>query len=201
MSYKDFTLKKIQSVFQIEIIEKIGIFANIAEHEISQHLIDTLQENIPLAIAINTEKARSELIISPVLVELRKIFKHKISLFSGIELNIDKERELNGFCDFLISLSPEQLFLKAPILAIVEAKNENIMSGIGQCLAEMIAANIYNEQEGNSTKKIYGIVTSGNLWKFIKLDNNIVSIDLDDYGIKEPNKIMGILSSMIEQKA
>lgn len=201
MSYKDFTIKKVQNVFQVEIAEATGIFSEIIEHTISQHLTETLKENIPLAVSINTEKARSELIISPILVDLRKIFNHKISLFSGIELNVDKEKELNGFCDFLISLSSEQLFLRSPILAIVEAKNENIMGGLGQCIAEMIASRMYNEKEGIDINKIYGVVTSGNIWKFIKLENNTVTIDLDDYGIKEPNKIMGILSSMVEQKA
>ncbi|MCB2264112.1 MAG: hypothetical protein LGR52_14425, partial [Candidatus Thiosymbion ectosymbiont of Robbea hypermnestra] len=165
------------------------------------HLADILKENIPLATSINTEKARSELIISPILVELRKIFDRKISLFSGIELNIDKEKELNGFCDFIISLSPEQLFLKSPILTIVEAKNENIMSGLGQCIAEMIASKIFNENEGNTKNSIYGVVTSGSLWKFLKLVKNEVHIDLDDYGIKELGKIMGILSGMVEQRA
>ena len=201
MSYKDFTIKKAQDIFGIEIIEKPGIFSDINEKTISQHLTETLKENIPLATSINTEKARSELIISPILVELRKSFNHEISLFSGIELNVDKEKELSGFCDFIISSSSEQLFLKSPILAIVEAKNENIISGLGQCIAEMIASKIYNEKEGSSVNNIYGTVTSGSIWKFLKLINNEVHIDLDDYGIKELTKIMGILSSMVEQRA
>ncbi len=201
MSYKDFTIKKTQEYFQIEIIEKTGIFSHLPETDISQHLSETLKENIPLASAINTEKARSELIISPILVELRKVFNHSISLFSGIEFNVEKEKELNGYCDFIISSSPEQLFLQSPILAIVEAKNENIMSGLGQCIAEMIASQLYNEREKCAEQKIYGLVTSGNVWKFLKLVNNEVHIDLDDYGIKEIRKIMGILSCMVEQKA
>ncbi len=201
MSYKDFTIKKTQDVFQIEIVEMPGIFAGTNEKTISRHLADTLKENIPLATSINTEKARSELIISPILVELRRIFDRKISLFSGIELNVDKEKELNGFCDFIISLSPEQLFLKAPILTLVEAENENIMGGLGQCIAEMIASKIFNENEGNTKNNIYGVITSGSIWKFLKLANNEVHIDLDDYGIKELGKIMGILSSMVEQRA
>jgi len=135
------------------------------------------------------------------LVELRKLFDHRISLFSGIELNVDKEKELNGFCDFIISLSPEQLFLKAPVLTIVEAKNENIMGGLGQCIVEMIASKIFNENEGNTINNIYGVIVSGSIWKFLKLVNNGVHIDLDDYGIKELGKIMGILSSMVEQRA
>ena len=201
MSYKDFTIQKVQKDFQIEITEIPGIFAHIAEKSISPHLAETLKENIPLATSINTEKARSELIISPILVELRKIFNRKISLFSGVELDVDRERGLNGYCDFIVSLSPEQLFLKSPILAIVEAKNENIMNGLGQCVAEMIASKLYNEKEGCVENNIYGVVTSGNIWKFLKLKNNEIYIDLDDYGIKEIQKIIGILSSMVEQKA
>lgn len=201
MSYKDFTLRKAQETFNVLISEQVGIFSRISERLISLHLIETLTENVPLAISINTEKARSELIIAPVLVALRKSFNHQISLFSGIEFNVDKKRELNGFCDFIISLSPEQLFLKAPILAVVEAKNENIMSGLGQCIAEMIAVKIYNEQEKVNDRKIYGVVTSGNIWKFLKFENNTIQVDLDDYGIKEIPKIIGILSSMVEQNA
>jgi hypothetical protein len=201
VSYSDFTIKKVQKDFQIEITEISGIFAHIAEKPISSHLTETLKENIPLATSINTEKARSELIISPILVELRKIFNRKISLFSGIELDVDKEKGLNGYCDFIVSSSPEQLFLQTPILAIVEAKNENIMSGLGQCIAEMIASKLCNEKEGQDENNIYGVVTSGNIWKFLKLKDNEIYIDLDDYGIKEVQKIIGILSCMVEQKA
>ena len=201
MSYSDFTIQKVQKDFQVEITETPGIFAHIDEKSISSHLTETLKENIPLATSINTEKARSELIISPILVELRKIFNRKISLFSGVELDVDKEKGLNGYCDFIVSLSPEQLFLKTPILSIVEAKNENIMSGLGQCIAEMIASKLYNEKEGHGENNIYGVVTSGNIWKFLKLKDNEVYIDLDDYGIKEVQKIIGILSYMVEQKA
>jgi len=201
MSYSDFTIQKVQKDFQIEITENPSIFAHIIEKPISPHLAETLKENIPLAISINTEKARSELIIAPILIELRKIFDRKISLFSGVELDVDREKGLNGYCDFIVSSSPEQLFLKTPLLLIVEAKNENIMGGLGQCIAEMIASRLYNETEGHGENNIYGVVTSGNIWKFLKLKNNEIYIDLDDYGIKEVQKIIGILSYMVEQKA
>jgi hypothetical protein len=200
MAYSDFNVKRIQEVFQVELVEQPALFSNVEPGEVSQLLRETLVENVPLAISINTEKARSELIIAPVLVAVRQLFDRKISLFSGIELTVDKDKELTGFCDFIISQSPEQLFLKSPLIVIVEAKNENIMSGLGQCMAEMIASKFYNEKAGVSLAKLYGGVTSGNLWKFVKLENNIIYVDLDDYSIKEVSKIMGILSAMIEQK-
>ena len=201
MPYSSFTIKKVQKEFSVEIIENSGLFSSIESREIGNHLKETLSDNVSLAVAINTEKARSELIIAPVLIEIRKIFDKKISFFTGIELNVDKERDLTGFCDYIIGKSPEQLFLNTPVITIVEAKNENIMSGLGQCSAEMIASRIFNEQEGTTLSKIYGVVTSGNIWKFLKLEDNKIYIDLDDYSIKEVSKVLGILCSMIEQNA
>lgn len=201
MPYSDFTLKRVQKEFAVQIIEQSALFSHIQPHDISDHLTTTLLENTALANSINTEKARSELIIAPILLEIRKLFDKKISFFSGIELNVDKERDLTGFCDFILSQASEQLFLKAPLITIVEAKNENIVNGLGQCSAEMIAANIYNEQEGTQLLTIYGAVTSGNIWKFLKLHNNAIYIDLEDYTIKEITKIIGILYAMVKQNA
>ncbi len=75
------------------------------------------------------------MIISPILLEVRRKLNYKISLFSGIDFNVDNTRGLNGFCDFLISLSPEQLFIRAPVITLVETKNENLKSCLGQCIA------------------------------------------------------------------
>ena len=114
---------------------------------------------------------------------------------------MDKERDLNGFCDFIVSLSPEQLFLKSPIITIVEAKNENMIGGLGQCIAAMVAGRIFNEREENEMAAIYGTVTSGIAWKFLKLQDNRIFIDLKDYNIEDnPGKIIGIFTAMVAQK-
>ena len=59
---------------------------------------------------------------------------------------------LSGFCDYLISMSPEQLFIEAPVVTIVEAafpggakERDKIESGLAQCMAEMIAAQLFNQ--------------------------------------------------------
>jgi hypothetical protein len=120
-------------------------------------------------------------------------------LFSGIDFNVDPERGLNGFCDFLISLSQEQLFVRAPVVTLVETKNENLKSGLGQCIAEMIAAQEFNRQKQNQQIKIvYGVVTIGTIWQFLQLENQVVSIDLTEYYIKDVTKILGILISTIK---
>lgn len=202
MAYCDFDLKRVKQHLGVSLKEQENLFASIEGVALSFMLREILAENIPLAAAINTEKARSELIISPLLVELRKILKHNISLFSGIEFNVDKEKGLNGFCDFIISASQEQLLLNSPVIALVEAKNENIIAGLGQCIAEMVAARMFNEAENNSEiNTIYGVVTTGIAWKFLKMNGLNVTIDLDDYFIDNPDKIIAVLLAMMTQNA
>jgi hypothetical protein len=201
MSYNNFTIKEVKNFFQLETVEKLGIFSPVEEITISEYLTITLEENIPLAVSINTQKAYSELIIANILVEMRKVFNRQISFFSGISFNVDEENNLFGNCDFVISASPEQLFLNAPVTTIIEAKNENMMSHLGECVAKMVAAKLFNEQEGDNNSKIYGVITSGIAWKFIKLDKNTIYIDLKDYHIDNTSKLVGILAAMIRQEA
>ncbi|MBD2493101.1 hypothetical protein [Nostoc sp. FACHB-280] len=193
MAYSDFSLTKFKKDFNIHIDEQLDLFFNIEPAQISERLQTTLAETTELALAINTEKARSEMIITPILLEVRRSANYQISLFSGTDFNVDAEKGLNGYCDFVISRSKEQLTINAPVIIIVEAKNENIKGGLGQCMAAMLAAQIFNEREGNNIKTIYGAVTTGDIWKFLKLEGTNLFIDLNNYYIKELNKILGIL--------
>jgi hypothetical protein len=197
MSYSDFTLSKVIKEFGLKITDNYRMYSETHEVEPSNLLIQTIEENIPLATASNTEKARSEMIISPILIEVRKQQNNQISLFSGIDFSVDNERGLNGNCDFIISRSPELFILTAPVIIIVEAKKENINGGLGQCVAEMLAARIFNEREGNDMSTIYGTVTSGTNWRFLNLEGDIVNIDLDEYYLSDIKKILGILASSI----
>ncbi|WP_445632320.1 Type I restriction enzyme R protein N-terminal domain-containing protein [Nostoc sp. DSM 114161] len=199
MAYSDFKLSEVIQKFGLKIDEQSGLFANIQEEDYSDLLATILRENVDLAVSINTEKARSEMIISPILLEVRRKLNYEISLFSGVDFNVDTQNGLNGFCDFLISLSKEQLFIRAPVITLVEAKNENLKLGLAQCIAEMVAADLFNEQQGNSIKRIYGAVTIGTIWQFLKLEDKVVSIDLSEYYIKDIKKILGILLSAIKQ--
>ncbi len=198
MSYSDFTLKKVKSELNLQIVEDQSLFYTIKEVKISNYLTQTLKRNVPLALSINTEKARSELIIINILLEIKEQLEQKISLFSGIDFNVDKEKGLTGFCDYILSASPEQLYLEKPVISIVEAKNENIISGLGQCIAEMYAAKLYNQRENYYLSYIYGAVTTGNEWKFIQLQENIVYIDTDLYYINQTGLIIGILMRMLQ---
>ncbi|OQY47877.1 MAG: hypothetical protein B6242_03940 [Anaerolineaceae bacterium 4572_78] len=197
-SYSSFTLDEITMYFGTTLVEDMSLFSDVESRQISDYLAVTLKKFVPLAKAINTKKACSELIVAPVIAEFREMLERKISFFSGIEFNVDKHRGLKGRCDFIISLTPEQYYLKAPVINIVEAKNDNISSGLGQCISTMIASQVFNQQKGNEIKYVYGIITTGVLWQFVKLEGNTAYIDIDDYHIGSSNKLMGVLLSMIE---
>ncbi len=194
MAYSDFDLKKVRNAFGLRIDEQPDLFADVTPVQPGATLANTLAETAHLAMAINTEKARSELLITPVLLDIWRQAQSQISLFSGTEFTVDETRGLTGYCDYILSRSKAQLTVNAPVVMIVEAKNENIKGGLGQCVAEMIAAQIFNEREGNAIEVIYGAVTTGEIWKFLKLVGAVASIDLSDYYIvRDVSKIWGIL--------
>ena len=201
MSYNEFTLETVLPTFQLEKIDTVGLFSEIEPVMPSAALTTELEKKVPLATTIGTEKARSELIVINLLVELREHYNRRISLFSGIDFNVDVEAGLNGMCDFLVSLSPNQFYLEAPIIILVEAKNTDVKLGLGQCVAEMLAAQRFNAENGNDIPSIYGVSTTGVDWQFLKLSEKCLHIDMVTYTIERCDRILGILSSMVAQKA
>ena len=200
MAYSNFTLQAAQKTFQLEIVQSIGIFAETEEIEPSSELIKALAKKVPLAVAIGTEKAKSEMIVADVLVELREHFEHRISLFSGIDFNVDTEDDLTGVCDFLVSLSPNQYYLESPVIILVEAKKDDLVTGLGQCVAEMIAAQRFNAEQNNDIPRVYGATTTGTHWLFLKLEGKRLHIDMKTYMLERCGRILGILASMVSQK-
>jgi len=197
MSYSEFTLKKVKQAFGLNTIEGIRFIPEIRPLTPSVTLTSFLEESLPLAIATGSEKARSELIISPVLLEVRKILNRKISLFSGVEFTVDTDLGLNGICDFLLSRSPEQLDIEAPAVVIIEAKKADLNLGIGQCIAEMVAAHKFNEANLQPINTIYGSITNGTAWRFLQLQEQTVTIELIDYPLPPVDLILGILVWMV----
>ena len=200
MSYSEFTtITKVRLAFNLTVNEKTVLFADVESISPSDYLKKTLAEYIPLANAINTEKARSELIIAPVLLEVRRILNFQIGFFSGTEFNADPESGLNGYCDYILTASSDLYEIRTPVVTLVEAKNENIKNGLGQCIAEMLGAQRFNQQQIDEIEAIYGGVTTGNAWKFLKLVNQTAFIDLNDYYINEVDKILGILTKPLRK--
>jgi hypothetical protein len=193
MVYNDFDLRYARDHFGLTLSEDIELYNATPEVEPGSQLLDLLDEWSPAALAMNTEKARSEMIIAPILMELVRLSGHRINLFSGLSLDVDKERGLSGECDYLLALSPERFFLSHPVVAVVETRCEDIMSGLGQCVAAMVGARTFNEREGLTATVIHGVVTTGSIWRFLRLEGDCVFIDFPEYYLPQVGKILGIL--------
>ena len=198
MSYSQFTLPKVIEDFNLNLVEGVSFLSKL-ENPIkpSPYIAEFLNKNLQLAIALNTEKARSELIICPLLLAVKEALNNQISLFSGEEFNVEAETGLTGICDFILSRSKEQLFVKAPVAILVKAKKENLKVGLGQCIAEMVAAQKFNQKAKNSISTIYGTVTTGTFWRFLKLEENTVTIDLTEYPLPPIESVFNQLISMV----
>ena len=198
MEYGNFTLSDVLERFELNLIDATPLFKDVQPRVPSELLRHWLAESVPLALDLSTEKARSEGIIAPILLEVRKLLEHRVSLFSGIDFTVDARVGLNGECDFLFSRSPEQLLLRAPVVTVVEAKNENFKNGIAQATAEMIAARIFNERKGSPLNQVYGAVTTGDTWRFLMLEGSTIYADANRYDLNDLEKITGILCYMLE---
>ncbi len=192
MAYSKFaTLREVQEKFGLSAIYDVDLFPGVPPAEPSAWLTETLTEFRPLAVSMNTEKARSEFLIAPLLAEVRR--RTGATLFSGVEFNVDTRRGLAGFCDFLISLSHDPFALQAPVLTVVEAKREDIPSGLGQCAAEMVAAQEFNALKNNPIPVIYGAVTTGTNWRFLSLRETQLSIEREERYLNGVSALLGIL--------
>jgi hypothetical protein len=199
MAYDDFPLEALIEQFGLKTDEQGDYFAAVPPATISEGLQRHLRQYVSRAIAIGTEKARSEFIIAPVLVELLEQATEPVSIFSGVEFNPDPERGLRGVCDFLLSLSPEQLTVRAPVVALVEAKIENLKLVINQCIAEMVAAQVFNRDRKNAIETVFGVVTTGTAWLFLRLKESTVFLDRTEYHISQAGKVVGILLAMLRE--
>jgi hypothetical protein len=198
MPYSDFTLLSVEHTFELRRTEVPRLFLDVPPCLPTSKLEETLAEGIPLAIAMNTEKARSELLIMPVLLDVRRHFPGQASLFSGVLFDVDPVRGLTGYADFLLSRHASQLVLTAPVAVVVEAKNDNLLSGLGQCLATMVAARCFNTRAQTGVTRVLGAVTTGTRWQFLRLDGNDVAIELHEYSLeRDVAQILGILASSL----
>ena len=190
MAYSDFTLiSDLEDRFGI-IQKRKNIFPNPTSLFPSDRLLWDLED--AELVPINTEKAKSEHLIVPILKEiLRK--NRNFSYFSGFQFDVDKERGLAGFCDYIFSTETDAIEIKSPVFCIIEAKNRSIEDGYAQAGAEMIASQIFNEKKGKPTPIIYGCVTNAFDWSFLQLENDILWIDTERYYL-ETNSLPQILS-------
>jgi hypothetical protein len=198
MAYNNFTLESVKDRFDLRLLNN-RFCELLPSSEPQAEFLTIFDESFSLAEVAKSEKAKSELLVSPILVQARRLVDRQVQLFSGEEFNVDQEKGLNGFCDFLFSKSENQFTIDAPVLMLVEAKRGELETGLGQCVAEMLAAQNYNQLKNRAIAAIYGCVTSGTLWQFLKLEGSDVTIDPTNYLVTPVQKILGILTWILSQ--
>jgi hypothetical protein len=199
MPYSQFTtIRKAKEAFNLTVIEGDRFIPPVNPIAPSELLAGTLKETLPIVATSGSEKARSEGIIYPVLLEVRRILDRKISLFSGEDFTIEEAIGLNGVCDFLLTRSTEVLEIEAPAVVIVEAKKTDLKSRLGQCIAEMVGAQRFNQAKEKAILTIYGSVSNGIQWQFLKLEQQTVTIDLTVYPLPPVEQILSFLVWMLQ---
>lgn len=196
MTFRDFPYPDVITQFGLT-ESSADLFPGVPDFPASVALQSFLGTNLTLANLINTEKARSELLVAPVLSELWSRAGGRINLFSGIEFAADPDAQLTGFVDFLIGLGPQLPRVSAPVVVVFEAKRDNIAEGYGQCIAAALGAQRFNRRAGRAVETIYGGITTGINWKFLRLTEDQLTFDLSEYTIHQPDRLLGLLAHMV----
>jgi hypothetical protein len=193
-SYSDYSLNALSDNCNIDNTKRA---LNLCKQLIqpSAFLQEALKRNNTLPI--NSEKARSELIVTPILVEWMQNNPNKLQYFSGNTFDVLPEKALKGRCDFLFT-KHFSLHIAAPVVAMFEAKDECVDNWYGQCGAEMYAAKLFNEQKNEPYKIIYGAVTDGYEWVFLRLEENMLLIDIERYTMQDLPRLLGALQTIAD---
>lgn len=199
MAYSDFNLTKLQRLYGIE-YDRTELFLRPHRREVASPLLLAELEDAKL-FPLLSEKAKFKFLIVPILRELARRNADRFTIFSGFSLDVDDT--LNGYCDYLLSRKPRSIEAgvvsdSAPVFCLVEAKNRTVEEGFGQCAAEMLAAYRFNQQAGEPLDFIYGAVTTGNDWAFLKLINNQVLINDGRFVIEQLDELLGTLQHIVD---
>jgi hypothetical protein len=193
-SYSDFTLDHLEQMFSIRSTMKDLRLSQVSLLP-SEWLEATLSRNRTLPV--NSEKAKSELLITPIIVEIATRTPQRFQCFSGNTLDVDVTQSLKGRCDFLLTKNLS-VNISAPIIAIFEAKDDSLDHWYGQCGAEMYASRLFNEQRNEPITIIHGAVTNGFSWQFLRLEGAQLLIDKEIYALSDLPKLLGALQFLID---
>ena len=197
MAYSDFTLQDVVTEFGL-VEDRAKLFDNVETLEMSEWLKETFEVSLDFALSTPSEKAKSEFIIAPILLELGKRNHGRFGVHSGKGLNVLPEKGLNGECDFILTKGKITYTIQTPIFALVEGKKDDIEPGLGQCAAQMIGAKIFNQNKGNDIEIIFGCVTTGEAWQFLKLDHDTILLERNRYYLDNVGQILGMLQNIVD---
>jgi hypothetical protein len=194
MAYNDFALDKVEKLLEVA-LQTVDLFPPLTPLPIPDWLREVLGRGMQLFLL--SEKARSEFIVSPILLATRELSHNAITIFSGQRLDVLPEKGLVGECDFILANSPPVPTLHGPLVTLVEAKKNDIELGMGQCIAQMVGAQIFNDRDGRPPAPVFGCVTTGEAWQFLRLEGSIVDIDRIRYYINDVGLLLAVWQAVI----
>lgn len=195
MPFTDFTLDSAEAAFGLT-TQPGDLFPALRPLAVPPWLLDVLERGRQVA-ALVSEKARSEFLVVPLLIAARDLAPGALSIYSGQRLDVDPARGLSGECDYILALTPPIPRLKAPLVTVLEAKKGDVEAGLGQCVAQMVAARLFNERSGEPLRPLFGCVTTGEVWQFLSLDASAVTIDRGRLFIDNVGGILAVLQAII----
>lgn len=196
VAYSDFTLETVIERFQI-ILARQPLFSNLAAVPVPVSLSERLAEGQPYAP--RSEKARSEFIVVPILLAIVHLSQNRVSIYSGQRFDVDPASGLAGECDFILSATEPVPIVRAPIVSVIEAKKADLDLGYGQCAAQMLGSLRFNQRQPDSKSFVYGCVTTGEEWLFLRLDNNTLTFDSHTVYLSDVGQILAIFLRIIDE--
>jgi hypothetical protein len=195
MAYSDFTLLELNQRFGLtDTVDKL--FGELPPVEPGAVLTEQLSRAMKLPL--RNEKAKSERIVSPILLELIDRNIDFFTCYSGENLPADRTRGLTGECDFFIGRNTGSFGMNMPILAVIEAKRDNLESGVDQCAAQLYGASLVNQQVGHPIPIYYGCVTNAREWLFLKFDTHRYTIDNRRYSLDRLPELLGVFQHILD---
>jgi hypothetical protein len=194
VTYSDFTLEAVLATFSLQARQE-PLFPDVTPLEVPPWLREALEKGLPFGLG--SEKARSEFLIGPILLTCRDVCQHAFAIYSGQRLDVDPQQGLVGECDFVLARTAPLPFVQSPVVTIVEAKKQDIEAGLGQCAAQMVGARLFNQAKGSPIPTIFGCVTTGEAWQFLKLHEEVLTIDRDRTYIDNVGRILAIFQAMM----
>lgn len=195
MKFSDFkSVEDVQAKYPLAVTQEQ--FLPTIELSPPEAFMEDLQFALTMRASVESEMFFREYFIAPFM---RQAWKRHPSLKLWVNRKLAFNDELTGEPDYFISarsvgITPNPV--GAPLLTVAEAKQEDFISGWGQCLAEMIACQKINV---NDDIVIYGIVSAGEFWQFGKLSQNMFTRNLMAYTIYEPAKLLGVLDYLFAE--
>lgn len=195
MSYNDFTLESAEARFEVVTVPG-DLFPGVLPLQAPAWLRDLLARG-QAAAALVSEKARSEFLVTPVLLACRDLVTGDLAIYSGQRLDVDEELGLTGECDYILARTPPVPRLRAPLMTVLEAKRGDIESGLGQCVAQMVGARLFNEHANCPVRQVFGVVTTGEAWQFLRLAGQAVTLHRERLFITGLGGILAALQSIL----